>query len=222
MPLTIAIDGPGSSGKGTIARGVARTLGYQYVDTGAMYRSVALVAQQRGVDWADADACAEVALSLSFRFEWDGDVLRILVDGQDVTRAIRVDEVSTGASNVSKHPQVRAALLDLQRELGAAGGVVMDGRDIGTVVLPDADLKVYLDADVQERARRRHEELLRRGETQRYSEVLDTLAARDKQDMERETAPLKPAHDAVHIDSTSLTIRAAIDAVLSLASQRGA
>ncbi len=218
--LAIAIDGPGSSGKGTVARGVARALGYAYVDTGAMYRSVALVALRQGLDPDDEDAVAAVARELRVAFTWDGDVLRVEVDGEDVTRAIREERVGEGASRVSALPAVRAALLDRQRELAARGGVVMDGRDIGTVVLPDADLKVFLDARVDERARRRHEELVRRGETVSYEAVRRDLAARDHRDRNRATAPLVPADDAVVVDSTELTIRQAVDRVLALARER--
>jgi cytidylate kinase len=220
--LAIAVDGPGSSGKGTVARGVARALGYQYVDTGAMYRSVALVARERDIPWSDAAAVAKLAAGLSFQFNWDGDVLRVLVDGVDVTHDIRQDDIGGGASDVSRHPQVRAALLALQRDLGHRGGVVMDGRDIGTVVLPDAGLKVFLDADLEERARRRHEELIRRGEIISYHQVFDALQARDKQDRERPVAPLKAAEDAIYLDTSQLTIREATDLVLKLATERGA
>lgn len=218
--LAIAIDGPGSSGKGTVARGVARALGYQYVDTGAMYRSVALAASRAGLSFEEEHGVAAVARALAFRFVWDGDVLRIELDGEDVTREIRTEAMSQGASKVSVLPEVRAALLDLQRGLADAGGVVMDGRDIGTVVLPDADLKVFLDADLDERARRRHEELLRRGDVASFEAVRRDLAERDDRDRTRSTAPLKPADDAVVLDSTELTIRQAIDRVLSLARER--
>lgn len=218
--LTIAVDGPGSSGKGTVARGVARALGYQYVDTGAMYRAVALVARRRGLDWDDAGRVAEVARALGFAFVWDSDVLLVCVDGEDLTRQIRADDVGQGASRVSRHPEVREALLGLQRSLGAGGGVVMDGRDIGTVVLPDADLKVFLDADPDERARRRHEELVRRGEAVHLVEVRDALAHRDRQDRERETAPLRPAPDAHVLDTTNLTIGQSIDRLLALVATR--
>jgi cytidylate kinase len=214
--LCIAVDGPGSSGKGTVARAVARELGYQYVDTGAMYRAVALVARLRGVPWDDGPALALVAEKLSFSFSWDEDVLRVVVDGRDVTRAIRADDVGLGASNVSRHSEVRAALLALQRGLAAEGGVVMDGRDIGTVVLPAADLKVFLDASVDERARRRHEELVRDGDVVHFAQVREALEVRDRQDRERPVAPLVAAPDAVVIDTTDLTVRQATQAVLEL------
>lgn len=222
MKLRIAVDGPGSSGKGTVARAVARALDYAYVDTGAMYRTVALVALRRGVDWDDAEAVAGLARGLDFAFRWDGDVLRVLVEGDDVTRDVRRDAIGTGASRVSRHPPVRDALLALQRDLAAKGGVVMDGRDIGTVVLPDAELKVYLDASLEERARRRHEELLRRGDTVKYQIVHDALEARDRRDSERDVAPLRPADDAVRLDSTEMTIRQVVERVLALAVARGA
>lgn len=218
--LTIAVDGPGSSGKGTVARGVARALGYQYVDTGALYRTVALLAQRRGISWSDEPALTALARELAFRFHWDGEVLRVEVDGEDVTSAIRRDEIGRGASDISVLPGVREALLEQQRILGAEGGVVMDGRDIGTVVLPEADLKVYLDAGLDERARRRHEELLRRGEVVGYAEVREALERRDRQDREREVAPLRQAADAVYVDTTDLTIRQAIDVLLELARER--
>jgi len=218
--ITITIDGPGSSGKGTIARGVARSLGYQYIDTGAMYRAVALAALQRGVDHADEPALADLAAELRFRFSWDGEILRVAVDDQDVTREIRTEVVGQGASRVSALPAVRAALLGRQRDLAASGGVVMDGRDIGTVVLPTAELKVFLDAELDERARRRHEELLRRGELVAFEQVRAELAERDERDRTRATAPLKAASDAVIVDSTELTIRQAIERVLSLARER--
>jgi cytidylate kinase len=223
MPISIAIDGPASSGKGTVARGVARALHYHYVDTGAMYRAVALVAMRRGVPWEDPEELGALAAGLAFRFEWDDDdVLHVIVDGDDVTRAIREDALGTGASTVSRHPEVREALLGLQRALGRQGSVVMDGRDIGTVVLPDAQLKVYLDADLDERARRRHDELLRRGESYTFDEVKAGIHARDRQDSERAAAPLRIADDAIVVDTTELSIPQAIRKVLELAHQRGA
>ena len=220
--LCIAVDGPGSAGKGTVARGVARALGYQYVDTGAMYRAVALIAQRRSVPWTDGEAVGRLAADLAFAFHWDGDLLRILVDGEDVTSELRTDPIGRGASDVSAHPPVRRALFEQQRALGRRGGVVMDGRDIGTVVLPEAQLKVYLDADLAVRARRRHDESVRRGQVTTFDEVRSALASRDKQDSERTIAPLRAADDAVRVDTTDLTIRQAVDRVLSLARSRGA
>jgi cytidylate kinase len=207
--LTIAIDGPSSSGKGTVARTVARDLSYQYIDTGAMYRAVALFSRRYDVLWDDEPGVSAVARSLEFRFGWDGDVLRILVNDLDVTAEIRQGDVGQGASKVSALPLVRSALLQVQRDLADRGGVVMDGRDIGTVVLPDADLKIYLDAELDERARRRHEEVLRRGDVVSYDDVRASLAERDHRDMNRDVAPLCQADDAVYVDSTDLTIRQA-------------
>ena len=218
--LTIAVDGPASSGKGTVARGAARALRYRYLDTGAMYRAVALYAARQRIDFDDGPAIAAIARALDFDFVWDGDVLRVLVNGEDLTRAIRTDEVGQGASSVSRHAEVREALLGLQRELARDGGVVMDGRDIGTVVLPDADLKIYLDAALGERARRRHDELLRRGEARSLEAVRDALAARDLQDRQRPVAPLCAAADAVSIDTTSLTAMQVVEQVLLLAAMR--
>ncbi|MGK0346743.1 MAG: cytidylate kinase [Myxococcota bacterium] len=212
--LTIAIDGPASAGKGTVARGVARRLGYQYVDTGAMYRSLAYIARERGISWSSATAVAALAQTLDFAFIWDGGILRIEVDGQDYTRLIRSDSIGTGASEISAHPAVREALLTLQRDLGERGGVVMDGRDIGTVVLPNAELKVFLDAHLDIRAQRRHEELMRRGDVLSLSDVRTSLDARDRQDRERAIAPLRCANDAVRMDTSELTERQAVEAVL--------
>lgn len=214
---TIAIDGPASSGKGTAARAVARALGHAYVDTGAIYRAVAWSAARRGVSWDDAEALGALAAQLDLGFSWDGSRLVVSVDGQDVTDAIRTAEMGTGASAVSRHPQVRDALMDLQRGLAAKGGVVMDGRDIGTVVLPDADLKIYLDASVDERARRRHAELRARGEDVGLDAIRSTIEARDRQDRERAVAPLRVADDAVVVDSTGRSPESVVAEVIALA-----
>lgn len=218
--LRVAVDGPGSSGKGTVARGVARALGYRYVDTGAMYRAVALCASRAGLDLEDGAAVAALAGELSLDFRWDGEALQIIVDGEDLTRAIRADAIGQAASQVSRHPQVRAALLSLQRELAVSGGVVLDGRDIGTVVLPEAEVKLYLDASLEERARRRHEELVRRGEVVGLAQVQEALAARDSQDKQRAVAPLRVADDAVYLDTTEMAVPQVVEAVLVLIRDR--
>ena len=214
--LTIAVDGPSSAGKGTVAKGVARSLGYAYLDTGAMYRAVALIASRKGLSLDDEASLAEVAVRLTFAFEWNGEALKVIVDGEDVTGAIRTGPMGQAASAVSRHPAVRRALTVQQRRHGDEGGVVMDGRDIGTVVLPDADLKVFLDGDLDERARRRHQELRDKGDDVTFEEVRGALEQRDRQDRERATAPLRQAEDAVRVDTTHMTIREAIEQVLAL------
>lgn len=203
--INIAIDGPASSGKGTVARMVAAALGYAYIDTGAMYRAVALVSSERGVALSDGDRVAEVANSLDFRFSWDGGRLLLAVDGRDLTDLIRAEAVGRGASDVAVHAPVRAALLERQRRLAADGGVVMDGRDIGTVVLPDAELKVFLDASSEERARRRTQDLIERQAPADYDTILREIRARDLQDSTRAAAPLRAALDARIVDSTHLS-----------------
>ena len=218
--IAVAIDGPGSSGKGTVARDVARALGFAYVDTGAMYRAVALFSQRAGVHWADGIRVAGVAQALEFRFDWNGAALRVFVGREDVTSAIRTAEMGSGASRVSAHPEVRAALLGLQRALAAAGGVVMDGRDIGTVVLPTAELKVYLDAALDERARRRHTELAVAHPELSIDEVRTALADRDRRDTQRAVAPLRRAPDAVYLDTTGLSATDAANRIVALARER--
>lgn len=216
--LCIAVDGPASSGKGTVARLVAQALGYAYVDTGALYRGVGLRLLASGEDPADPILAERAARAIRFGFSWVDGRLAVAVDGEDVTAAIRTEAVSRAASAVAVHPGVRSALLQTQRDLAGHGGVVVDGRDVGTVVLPDADLKVYLDASLDERARRRHAEL----HGSRFEDVRDALAARDAQDSGRATAPLKQADDAVRLDTTGLTIAQVVARVLALAHERGA
>lgn len=218
--ICIAIDGPASSGKGTVARMVARALDYAYVDTGAMYRTVALIARERGVPWSDGEALGRLALQLDFDFTWDGEHLRVCVDGRDVSESIRAETVGQGASDVAVHPPVRAALLARQRALAERGGVVMDGRDIGTVVLPDAQLKIFLDAAPEERARRRTLELVARGLPADPAQILDEIRARDHQDRTRATAPLAAAPDALHVDSTGQTPEAVAAQIEAIARAR--
>jgi cytidylate kinase len=204
----IAIDGPAGAGKSTAARMLAQKLGYVLVDTGAIYRGVALAAKEKGVTWTDGAALGALARSLKLSFEPDptGGSPRLHIDGRDRSGDIRTPDISMGASDVSKHPEVRAALLELQRRLGAEGGVVLEGRDIGTVVFPDAEVKVFLTASPETRARRRFEELTQKGTPQAFDSVLAEVKARDHQDSTRAVAPLKPAADAVTLDTTGLPL----------------
>jgi len=212
--LVVAIDGPAGAGKSTVSRRVAQALSYRLLDTGAIYRSVALCARRKGVSWDDGAAVAEVAAALDIDFAWQGDLNKVLVAGEDVSSAIRTPEISQGASVVSAHPPVRAALLDLQRRLGATGGVVAEGRDIGTVVFPDAEAKIFLTASPEIRARRRCDELTAAGQEASYEATLAEIRERDERDSGREVAPLVPADDAVHVDSSALPLAEVIDAVL--------
>ena len=211
--IAIAVDGPGSSGKGTVARRVAEVLGYQLVDTGTMYRTVGLFVLRAGEDVRDEAACARIAASIQFRFAFAGGALSIEANGEDVSAEIRGEAVGAAASAVAVHPGVRSALLGLQRSLAGHGGVLMDGRDIGTVVLPNAELKIYLDASLDERARRRWKE----HEERSFEAVKEELAARDYQDTHRAVAPLRCADDAIRIDSTGLTIEAVVKHIVALA-----
>lgn len=206
MALVVAIDGPAGAGKSSVARGVAQRCRLAFVDTGAIYRALALFASHRGVSVDDEGSLAELAHALPLTFEnRDGRNTPIL-DGEDVSEAIRAPHVSSAASKVSRHPAVREALLDVQRALGHQGrGSVLEGRDIGTVVFPDAAVKIFLTASAEERARRRALELHERGQGLPYAVILDEIKTRDRRDMEREVAPLVQASDAILVDSTRLT-----------------
>ena len=209
-PSAIAIDGPAASGKSTIGELLARRLGYLLLDTGAMYRAVTWIALEQGIDIADEDAVTALAESIVINITRptvdDGRQYTVCANGQDVTWQIRRPEVDANVSPVSAYPGVRRALTDQQRRIGRRGCIVMMGRDIGTVVLPDADLKLYLAATAEERARRRHREILERGEEADYEEVLSAMRRRDKIDSGRKAAPLRPADDAIIIDTTGLSI----------------
>lgn len=218
--ICIAIDGPASSGKGTVARMVAQALDYAYIDSGAMYRTVALLATEAGIDTKDADALERVASGVDFDFRWDGDELKIVADGRDVSSDIRLEHVGRGASDVAVLPAVRSALLGRQRALAARGGVVMDGRDIGTVVLPDAELKVFLDASVEERATRRFRELQQRAAPVEYESLIEDIRSRDAQDRGRATAPLVQADDAVYLDTTQMSPAQAAEKIVDIARSR--
>jgi len=209
-PSIIAIDGPAASGKSTIGGLLAERLGYVYLDTGVMYRAVAWAALDREIDIDDEAAVTELARRVQIDVLTpsldDGRQYTVMCDGCDVTWAIRTPEVDRAVSPVSVYPGVRAAMTAQQRRIGLAGRVVMVGRDIGTVVLPEADLKIYLDAALEERARRRLLERQARGEPAVYEQVLAIVRRRDEIDSQRATAPLRPARDAVIVDSTHLDI----------------
>jgi cytidylate kinase len=212
LPFVIAIDGPAASGKGTIAAAVARTLAFHYLDSGSLYRLVALKAIRDGIPSDDQARLARVAADLDVRFDQGG----LWLDGRDVTGAIRSEAVSTAASEVAVHPPVRLALYGRQRAFARPPGLVADGRDMGTVVFPDAELKVFLTASAEERARRRYKQLIAKGNSVRLDCLLDDIRQRDARDAGRATAPLKPASDAVLLDTTTLTIDEATAGVLAL------
>ena len=222
--MTIAIDGPVGSGKSTIAKLVARRLDYLYIDTGAMYRCVALKAKRLGVPRADEEKLSDIARNSSIKLEnieEDGKPqCLVYLDGEDVSIAIREQDIGQGASAVGKISGVRRALVPLQREMAAAGGTVMEGRDIGSVVLPSADLKIFLNASVEERARRRHLELTEKGEKISIEEVIREVTARDDQDSTRADSPLVKTEDAIEVDTTGMSIPEVADRIISLAKKR--
>jgi cytidylate kinase len=200
--VTVTIDGPSGAGKSTVAKGLARRLGYVYIDTGAMYRAVSLEAKEEGKEIGDEDALYQWVSSLQITFLDQGGEIRIFCNGRDVTEKIRSPEVSLLASEISKRKGVREALVQKQREMGEGGGVVLEGRDTGTIVFPRADIKFYLDAKPEERARRRFEELTGKGVNVDFDETFQAVVQRDLNDMNRPLSPLRRAEEAVLIDST--------------------
>ncbi len=212
----IAIDGPSASGKGTVAQRVARALGYHYLDSGALYRVVALAAKARGISWHDADTLAVMAARLDIRF--DGD--RILLDGADVSDEVRSEEMGKGASQVAVHPPLRAALLDLQHSFRRAPGLVADGRDMASVVFPDAQTKIFLTASAEARAERRYKQLIQKGMHANLPDILHDLQQRDARDSQRSTAPLQQCKDARLLETSQLTIEEAVRFVLEAAGEQ--
>ena len=219
--FAIAIDGPAGAGKSTIARKVAAELSIIYVDTGAMYRAIGAYAIRKGVDTKDTESVAallpEISLELSYSEE-QGQ--RIFLNGEDVSTEIRLPEMGMAASNVSAIPDVRAFLLEQQRSMAKRQSVIMDGRDIGTVVLPDAEVKIFLTASPEERARRRWKEFSEKGLPDTYEEILADVIRRDEQDMNRPIAPLKQADDAVLLDSTELNFAQTVEKVKEIIKER--
>ena len=206
----IAIDGPSASGKGTVAQLVATKLGFHYLDSGALYRIVAFAAQQRNIAWDNAPALAEYAKTLTIEFVNE----QVLLDNKDISNEIRTEAIGKGASQVAVHAPLRAALVDMQHGFCKAPGLVADGRDMGTVIFPNAELKIFLTASIETRAQRRYQQLLGKGQPANYDSILQDLTERDARDKNRASAPLVMAHDAMLLETDNLTISQAVDNVL--------
>ena len=213
--MNIAIDGPAGAGKSTIAKLVAKKLDYIYVDTGAMYRAIAYYLLNNGIDVEDSAVLSEAVKSIQISIQYENGMQQVYLNGENVTAHLRTEVVGNMASVSSAKPEVRAALLELQRELARNNNVVMDGRDIGTNVLPDAQVKIYLTASSRERATRRYKELLEKGENADLDKIEADIIDRDNRDMNREIAPLKQAEDAVYIDSSDMSIEEVVDNIIS-------
>lgn len=217
MSIAIAIDGPAGAGKSTIARLAAKELGYIYVDTGALYRTIGLAAFRRNLTAEDKDKIIamlpEIKVELAFN---DRQEQIVLLDGEDVSGLIRTPEISMMASAVSAIPEVRAYLLELQRDMAHTNNVIMDGRDIGTVVLPDAQIKIFLSASPECRARRRYDELIEKGMDVKYEDILSDVIARDYADSHRDIAPLKPADDAISVDTSGEDLETSVNKLLGI------
>ena len=218
---SIAIDGPAGAGKSTIARALAKELGYYYVDTGAIYRTVAYFLDLLGISPKDVDGVSRYIDELTVQIEYDEEGKQhMLMNGMDVTDEIRTQDISQKASLVSAHAVVREMLLDMQRDVAKKHNVIMDGRDIGTVVLPKATVKIFLTADPQVRAKRRYEELIAKGQKANLDVILKEIQQRDYQDTHREIAPLKMARDSIKVDTSALDIQGVIDAIRSIVAEK--
>ena len=215
-PTAIAIDGPAGAGKSTIARRAAEALGFLYVDTGALYRAIGLFLLEKGADPGDGKAVCPLLRECSVTLDYENGVQKVFLNGMDVTGRIRSPEVSMAASKASAISEVRQFLLGLQRSLAEKQNVVMDGRDIGTVILPGARVKIFLTASPEDRARRRYEEMLQKGEPARYDDVLKDLKQRDYNDEHRAAAPLKPAEGAILVDTTGNTLEQSVDTLIGI------
>ncbi len=216
----LTIDGPSGSGKGTIAQMMARKLGWHYLDSGAIYRVLALAALKQQIDVSDETALAELAKDLDLVFALQDEGLEVLLNGEEVSQDIRSEQMGNAASKVAAYPKVRAALLQRQRQFRQAPGLVTDGRDMGTVVFPDAQCKIFLTASAEERARRRYKQLKEKGIGSTLSDLVAEISERDARDQQREVAPLKPASDAVVLDSTGLDIAQVVAQVTKVCAQK--
>ncbi|MBQ1474344.1 MAG: (d)CMP kinase [Ruminococcus sp.] len=221
MSIAIAIDGPAGAGKSTIARLAAKELGFIYVDTGALYRAIGLAASRRSLTAEDKDAIIEMLTAIKVELAVNEKHEQIvLLDGEDVSGLIRTPEISMLASAVSAIPEVRAFLLDLQRDMAHTNNVIIDGRDIGTVVLPDAKIKIFLSASPECRARRRYKELIEKGMDVKYEDILSDVVARDYADSHRDIAPLKPADDAIMVDTSGEDLETSVNKLLTIMRDR--
>lgn len=219
--FNIAIDGPAGAGKSTIAKLVAKRLNFIYVDTGAMYRSMALYFLRRGIDKEDEAAISAASLEADITIRYEDGAQQVILNGENVSGLIRTEEVGNMASATSVYPAVRAHLLDLQRQLAAGNNVIMDGRDIGTCILPNADAKIFLTASTRVRAMRRYKELVEKGVMCNLEEIEQDIIERDQRDMNRQIAPLKQAEDAVLVDGSDMTIEQVVEAIVQAAVNRG-
>ena len=214
--MNIAIDGPAGAGKSTVARLAAKQLGFTYIDTGAMYRALTLAAMEKQLSLTDELPLLQLLEQIDIRLRLCPDGQHVYIGDQDVSAAIRYPEVSRQVSLVAQHPKIRTKMVDLQRKLANQGNVVMDGRDIGTNVLPDAEVKIFLTASIDERANRRYKELLEKGHSADFEELKQEIARRDKLDSERKASPLRCAEDAFVLDSTGLVIDQVVDQIVDL------
>lgn len=220
MVVNVAVDGPAGAGKSTISRAAAKELGFIYVDTGALYRAVGVYALRNGIGTKDSENIEKALKNIVVELKFVGDVQHVFLNGEDVSTEIRTPEASTAASDVSAIPCVRAFLFDLQRDIAKKNNCLMDGRDIGTVVLPDAKIKIFLTASAEERAKRRYKELVEKGAKDTYEEVLADLEKRDYQDSNREIAPLKPAEDSVIVDTSDYNFDEAKNIIVNIIKER--
>ena len=218
--INVAVDGPAGAGKSTVSRAAAKAMGYIYVDTGALYRAVGVNALRNGIDTKDRQAVAESLSDISVNLVFENGEQKVLLNGEDVSAEIRTPDASMAASDVSAVPKVRDFLFDLQRSIASNNNCIMDGRDIGTVVLPNAKVKVFLTASPEERAMRRFRELSEKGSTVKYEEVLEDLIKRDYNDSHREVAPLKQANDAVLLDTTGMTLEQSVESLIKIIKEK--